>query len=132
MVSVPSMRKVGFAGMMLVAFAGSLVFTLWLIEPARQPKKEDEVSDAERLASYSISSRTDLIEAAVGIGLHGSPSMFGTVDNLRRLDDQHVIIDGWLADPQGNENPLSLVIFVARNKAALTRTRGERPDVTKR
>jgi len=57
--------------------------------------------------------------------------MRGNVDNLRRFDHQHVIIDGWLADPQGNASPLSLVIFVAGNKAALTRTRGERPDVTK-
>ena len=131
MVPVPWIRKIGLAGMMLVAFAGSLLLTLWLTEPARRPKQETQISDAERLGSYSISSRTDLIEAAVAIGLHGSGSMRGSVDNLRRLDDQYVIIDGWLADPQGNTNPLILVIFVAGKKAAITQTRGERPDVTK-
>jgi hypothetical protein len=38
---------------------------------------------------------------------------------------------GWLADPGGDATPITLIIFVAGKKVAVTQTRGERPDVTK-
>ena len=123
------MQRIPLLGILM--FLGSLVFTPWFTESASRPDTANEISDAERLASYSISRRTDLIEAVVAIGMHKSTYMRGNIDSLRRVDDQHAIMDGWLADLHGSPNPLSFVVFVGGKKAAVAQTSGERPDVTK-
>ncbi len=64
------MRKKVFLGLSLVVLFGSFFTTLWLTGTATPPSTTDERSSAEQLASRSISNRSDLIEAAVAVGLH--------------------------------------------------------------
>ena len=56
--------------------------------------------------------------------------MNGSVDGISRINDREVKISGWLADPDGDATPLSIMVFVSGPVAATTRTQGERPDVT--
>ncbi len=37
---------------------------------------------------------------------------------------------GWLADPEGNETPLHVLVFIKGAMVATAETKGERPDVT--
>ena len=40
-----------------------------------------------------------------------------------------VNIAGWLADPEGNETPLHILVFIGGSMVATGQTKGERPDV---
>ena len=126
-----SMRKAAFAGLLLAALIGSFLATLWVLD-TRAPTDAAgaDQSDAGRLASATISDRADLIEAAVGAGLHSSDSMRGVVDEIRRLNASDVAIRGWLADTGGEGEPLNVLVFAAGKHAGMTQTHGERPDVT--
>ena len=62
------MRKIGFLGLLLAVVLASFLGTLWL---TGEPVLTGSRSAAEQLASYSISHRSDLIEA-VASGLHAS------------------------------------------------------------
>jgi hypothetical protein len=125
-----SLRKAAFAGLLFVTLIGSFFATLWALD-ARAPSDtaESDQSDAARLATATIFDRSDLIEAAVGVGLHSSDSMRGAVDEIRRLNASEVAISGWLADTGGEGEPLNLLVFVAGKHGGMTQTRGERPDV---
>ena len=125
------MRKKVFLGLSLVVLLGSFLGTLWLTGTATPPSATDERSAAEQLASRSISNRSDLIEAAVAAGLHSSTRIKGGVDSTTRVNDREVTINGWLADPEGDATPVAVLVFVAGKNVAATRTRGERPDLTK-
>jgi hypothetical protein len=125
------MRKAGVIGILLVVFLGSFFATLWFTGTGPPPSTTDPRSFAEQLASRSIFSRSDLIEAAVAIGLHSSPRMKGSGDSITRINDREVTIKGWLADPDGDATALNVLVFVAGKYMATTQTRGERPDVTK-
>jgi hypothetical protein len=92
---------------------------------------EDFRSDAERLASYGISSTTALVEAVISLGLSRSPQMAANIDGMSRINDREVAAHGWLADPGGDATPLKLLVFVAGKLAATTETQGERPDVAR-
>jgi hypothetical protein len=125
------MWKIGLVGILLAMLIGSFFVTLRLIDTGPlSVTAHDDRSDAERLASRSIFDRADLIEAAVGAGLHSSAEMRGVMEEISRIDDGHVIIRGWLADPASEGASLTVVVFVAGKKAATTQTLGERPDVT--
>jgi hypothetical protein len=121
------MRKIGFLGLSLAVLLASFLGTLWL---TRGPVPTDSRSAAEQLASHSISHRSDLIDAAVGSGLHASSSMKGNVDVMTRVNDREVTIQGWLADPVGDAASMA-IIFVGGKHVASARTQDERPDVTK-
>jgi hypothetical protein len=121
------MRKIGFLGLLLAVVLASFLGTLWL---TGEPVLTGSRSAAEQLASYSISHRSDLIEAAVASGLHASSNMKGNIDVMTRVNDREVTIQGWLADPVGDTASMA-IIFVGGKHVASTRTQGERPDVTK-
>ena len=125
------MRKVALIAMLVGVLIGSFSLTLWLLNTGTSPNTTDHRSDAELLASSNVSSRSDLIEAAVAVGLHSSTAMKGNVDSVSRLNDREVTFKGWLADPGSDATPLTLLIFVAGKNAAVIQTHGERSDVTK-
>jgi hypothetical protein len=111
---------------------GSFWLTLWATAPTTTSSApEDFRSDAERLASYDISSESQLIETAIWLGLSRGRQMDGNVDAISRINDREVAIRGWLADSGGDATPLKLLVFVAGKLAAATETKGERPDVTR-
>jgi hypothetical protein len=114
------------AGVMI----GSFVLTLWVINPVpKSSGREDLRSVSERLATFDVSGRTQLVEAALSLGLHTSRQMSANIDGISRINDREVVVRGWLADPGGDATPLKLLVFVAGKLAAATDTQGERPDV---
>jgi hypothetical protein len=111
---------------------GSFWLTLWMTDPRTASSDSDNFrSDAERLASYDISSTSDLIQAAVSLGYSRSPQMAANIEGMNRINDREVAAQGWLADPGGDATPLKLLVFVAGKLAASTETQGERPDVAR-
>jgi hypothetical protein len=111
---------------------GSFVLALWVIFPKPTPTGPQGLRyDSERLASYSISSTSDLVEAVISLGLHRSRQMDANVDAMSRTNAREVTARGWLADPGGDATPLKLLVFVAGKLAGSTETHGERPDVTR-
>jgi hypothetical protein len=107
---------------------GSFALTLWLTS-SQPPSSSPDLPPSEALATYKISNRTELIEAAVALGLHASTRVKGSIDAIKRSNDQ-VTIAGWMADPQGGDTPLNVLVFVEGIMVRSERTRGERPDVT--
>src|SRR5262245_5286989 len=125
------MRRVIRLLILAAVMIGSFWLTLWMTGPRTTSSGEDDFrSDAERLASYDISSWTQLIERALSLGLSRSRQMEGNIDGMRRVNDREVEIGGWLADP-GGDKPLKLLVFVAGKVVAATETKGERPDVAR-
>jgi hypothetical protein len=57
--------------------------------------------------------------------------MIGTADGYSRVNERDVMISGWLADPEGDGNPLKVMVFVAGAVAATTETNGERPELAR-
>jgi hypothetical protein len=109
---------------------GSFALTLWLTS-SQPPSSSAGLPPSEALATYKISNRTELIEAAVALGLHASTRVKGSIEAIKRINDQEVTIEGWMADLQGDDAPLKVLVFVDGVAVGTERTRGERPDVTK-
>ena len=119
----PDIRFLWHGALYATALFGSFFLTLALTEP--QPPL-----DLEKFYAYKISSPSDLSSAAWAAGLHFSFHLQANVDSLTRINDREVRIAGWLADTEGYNVPMEVVVFAGGVKAAATRTAGERPDVT--
>lgn len=122
-------RRATYVVFMLAVFFGAFFITLWLTEP-EVPSAADARSDAERLASHTISGSSDLTKSARDAKLILSRQLSGHVDDVRRIDERNVRLSGWAADREGDSTPLEVLVFVAGKLLATTRTAGERPDVT--
>jgi hypothetical protein len=127
------MRRLVYIGLLLVALVGSFFLTLWQLDEGRVSVVDptDTRSDAERLVSQRVTDYSDLRRAAGKAGLKLSSDMAGSVDTYTRVNERDVAIAGWLADPEGDSDPLKIVIFIAGALAGSTQTGGERPDVTR-
>ena len=126
------MRRIGFIGLLLATLFGSFFVSSRLLDSFSRPNlADDKRPDAEKLGDYSVLNFGDLVEAAVGIGMHRSGDLRGVVDEINRINDSQVEMKGWLADSTGDSKTLDVLVFVAGKKAAMTQTKGERPDVTK-
>ena len=117
------MRTLALADLLAVVLISSFFLTSWLIDTGSTNISDDR-PDAERLASRNVFSRSDLVEAAIAVGLHSSSSMKGKVDEVSRLNDREVTMKGWVADPNGDETPLTVLVFVGGRTAARVQTRG--------
>jgi hypothetical protein len=124
------MRTLALAGLLAGVLIGSFFLTSRLIDTGPSSNISDNRSDAERLATRNIFDRSDLIEAAIAVGLHSSSIMKGKVETVSRLNDPEVKIKGWVADPDGDATPLTVLVFLGGRTAASVQTRGERSDVT--
>jgi hypothetical protein len=118
-----------YIGALIAVLIVSFFVTLWWIDTSQPPRPRFEGPAAEELAKHRISSYSDLRQVAAELGLVLSNSMKANIDGIRRISDREVTTTGWLADPEGDETPLKLVIFVGGARVALTETKGERPDV---
>jgi hypothetical protein len=128
-----AMRRIIYVIGGVAVFLGSFFMTLWLTEPeivVTPPKAADYRSITERLAAQRISSYPDLEKAAQNVGLHFSKEMKGAIDVAARVNEREVHMEGWLADPEGNSTPLSVLVFVGGPMVVAAQTKGERADVT--
>jgi hypothetical protein len=128
-----STRRLLYIGDLLAVFLGSFFVALWLLEDERDTLSgsTDTRSDSERLASEQMKDYSELRRAARKAGLKLSLNMVGTIDRYSCVNERDVAISGWLADPEGDANPLKIIVFVAGSVAVTTRTNGERADVTR-
>jgi len=129
-----SARLLQIAGGALIVM-GSFFATLWLTEPtpkegASESRAASTGSEIEKLAGMHVSNLEELTKSAADAGLLPARSLTGSVDALKRADEQQVTAAGWLADPQGDGDPLTLIIFVGGKAVARGKTSSERPDVT--
>jgi hypothetical protein len=124
-----AMRHIIFVSSAAAALIGSFALTLWLTR-SQPPSSSTGRPPNEALATYNISNRSELIEAAVALGLHASTRVKGSIEAIKRVNDQEVTIEGWMADPQGGDTPLNVLVFVDGAFVGAARTHDERPDVT--
>jgi hypothetical protein len=105
------MRRLIYIGVLLATVIGSFFLTLWQLEegPDTSVDATDARSDGERLASKRITDYSDLRRAARNAGLKLSRD----IDGFSRVNERDVAISGWLADPEGDETPIKIMIFVA-------------------
>jgi len=117
-----------YVGLLTVALVGSFLATLWLTTP-KVP--EPAGAAVERLLASKIASYPELNHAASAAGFHTAESMRGNIDSLRRANEREVVIDGWLADIEGDATPINLFVFVDGTLAGKGQTKGERADLTR-
>jgi hypothetical protein len=115
------MRRIIYIIVGAVVLFSSFFITLWLTEPR---------SGIQRFAAERITNYSDLTNAAQNIGFRVSEGMKGNIDGLKRTNGPEVNMWGWLADPQGNSAPLSVLVFMDGLMVATAQTKGERLDVT--
>jgi hypothetical protein len=91
-----------------MAAAAPLAFAaaLWMTTPG--PSRE-----IAALAGASISDVTGLMAAVQTAGLRGTADIQGTVEEVRRIDGENVVIRGWAADAK-SRFPLTMVAFAGK------------------
>jgi hypothetical protein len=104
-------------------FAISFVAALRLSEPARTPTPA-----MMTLAGATIPDLRRLMAAVKTAGLRGTPDVKGAIDEITRLDIDHVTLKGWAADISGSA-PLAVMVFVDGRNTLTMDTAGGRPEV---
>jgi hypothetical protein len=135
-------KRIAYFGIGAAAVLGIFLLTLWFWESRstdsgivttteRAPVAQDALSEAERLASHTVTNSQELAVGASAVGLQLSPRLRGNVEGVKRTSDREVTVAGWLADTEGDGRPQKVVVFVGGKRAAIMQTQGERDDVTK-
>jgi hypothetical protein len=124
------MRRLIFVGSLALVLLGSFFLTLWLTDISLLKSKATR-SATEQLADRKVSDYSELSSAASDIGLMASRRLQGAFDGATRSSERDVRYWGWLADPNGDDTPLNILVFVAGRVVATVQTKGERPDVTR-
>jgi hypothetical protein len=127
------MRRPVYIGILLAAVLGSFFVTLWRLDDGGNDPVDstDARSDSERLASQRVTDYSELRRLADKAGLKLSMNMIGIIDGYSRLNARDVAVSGWVADPEGDANPLNVMVFISGSVAAKLQTKGERADVTR-
>jgi hypothetical protein len=105
-------------------FAISFVAAMRLTKPARPPTPA-----MTTLAGATISDLGRLMAAVKAAGLRGTPDVKGSIDEITRLDNDHVALKGWAADISDSGSPLAVMAFVDGRNTLTMETAGGRPDV---
>jgi hypothetical protein len=124
------MRRLIFVGILAFVLLGSFFLTLWLTDISPLKSKGTR-SATDQLADRKVSDYSELSRVASDMGLIASQRLQGAFDGATRSSERDVRYWGWLADPNGDATPLSIVVFVAGRAVATAQTKGERADVTR-
>lgn len=81
------------------------------------------------LAGATITDLGRLMAAVKAAGLKGTPDVKGGIDEITRLDDDHVTLKGWAAEISGSGSPLAVMVFVDGRNTLTMETDGRRPDI---
>jgi hypothetical protein len=81
------------------------------------------------LERASISNAATLMATVQGAGLRGTSDLNGAVDEIRRLEDERVMLRGWAFDATASRSSLTLVVFTGGAHVLTTATTGPRIDV---
>jgi len=110
-----------------VALLGFFV-VLWLTEPVAPPI----APGLTILTNATVSDATSLMAAVQSAGLSGTPDVRGAIEEIKRNNDERVMIKGWVVDATASD-ALQTVIVYAGGRHVLTTmaTRGARFDIAK-
>jgi hypothetical protein len=108
----------------LIAAAGFFV-VLWLTEPATRPAARGVAI----LAHAAVSDATTLMAAVQTAGLHGTPSVKGAIEEIKRIDDDRVAIKGWVVDAAASGSSLTVLAYAGGMLVLSAMTSGPRQDV---
>jgi hypothetical protein len=105
----------------IVVLIGSFSTTFWLAANGRPLAIfiNSEISDEESIT-----------DAAISAGLRPALALRGDVEQVTRLNANHVRISGWSANPIGDGKPITVIAFIDGKVVLETRTIGPRGDVT--
>lgn len=124
------MRRFYLVATSAIVLVSAFLMTLWIIDTISIPSPLDNRPEDERLASQTVPNASELRAAASASGLRLSRRMKGNIDAITRVNPRDVTVTGWLADPEGDETPLNLLVFMGGPMVATAKTKGERPDVS--
>jgi hypothetical protein len=115
----------------VVVLVGSFLTTLWLLGPGTPQEVETArtSNEAAVLAAYLVPDEKILSAAAKAAGLQPSDNIRGYIDNISRLSNDEVKINGWAADLAGQGKPITILVFADGKNVLLTQTKGVRLDV---
>jgi hypothetical protein len=114
----------------LTSMAGGISLVLSFVVTMQMTKPRRPLSPGLTALMGSVVSDSRTLMAAVkAAGLKGSSKVKGSIDEVKRLDGDRVLVKGWAAEIGNSGTPLS-VIFFADGKSQLTvETEGQHPDV---
>ena len=114
----------------LASMAGGISLVLSFVVTMQITKPSRPLSPGLTALMGSVVSDSRTLMAAVkAAGLKGSSKVKGSIDEVKRLDGDRVLVKGWAAEIGNSGTPLS-VIFFADGKSQLTvETEGQHPDV---
>jgi hypothetical protein len=114
-----SFTWVAGASVVLLAF----VITLWLTSP------KPPAPGVATLTNATVSDATSLMAAVQIAGLRGTPDVKGAIEEIKRLDDERVMIKGWAVDATLSGPPLTVIAFAGGAHVLTVATNGARMDV---
>jgi hypothetical protein len=103
----------------------SFAVALWLTSPVAAPP------GVAILARATVSDATSLMAAVQTAGLRGSSDVKGAIEGLKRIDDEHVTINGWAVDISTSSQSLTIVAFAGGHHTLTATTAGPRKDVAR-
>jgi hypothetical protein len=104
----------------------AFIVALWLTTPP----SDTSPPIVAMLARASVSDAATLMATVQSAGLRGTPDLKGAIDEIKRVDDEHVLLKGWAFDATASSTSLTLVAFSAGAHVLTTTTTGARIDVT--
>jgi len=114
----------------LIWVAGGLIFAISFVTATRLIKPAMPPTPAmTTLAGATISDLGRLMAAVKAAGLRGTPDVKGAIDQISRLDNDHVTLKGWAADVSGTGTPLAVMVFVDGRNTLTMESAGRRPEV---
>jgi hypothetical protein len=114
----------------LVCVAGGLIFVICFATAMRSTRPQRPPTPAmTALAGAAISDLRSLMAAVKVARLRGAPDVKGAIEELTRLDDDHVTLKGWATDVSGGGSPLTVMVFVDGRNTLTMETAGRRPQI---
>lgn len=103
------------------------ITVLWLTGPVTAPHTPAITS----LTNAAVSDATSLMAAVQTAGLRGTSDVKGAIEEIKRLDNDRVSINGWVTDTTASGSALTVVAFAGGHHVLTTVTNGARSDIAK-
>lgn len=109
------------------AALSGFVAVLWLTRPVAAPNTPAIAA----LTSATVSDGASLMAAVQTARLRGSEDVKGAIDEIKRLDNERVIIKGWATDITAPGSALTVIAFTGGKHVLTAVTEGARPDIAR-
>lgn len=107
----------------LVAFS----VAMWLTSPVT-PQLAPAITI---LTNATVVDATSLMAAVQSAGLRGSTDVKGAIEEIRRLDGEHISIKGWAMDLTAPNSSVTVIAYAGGTHVMTVMTSGPRTDIAK-